>query len=102
MNRETEILAKATAMLVKEQRDALMQATVDFVGETRKELAAEIENKTAALAAVAAAASANAAAAVAPAAAAADARKAALLRRRKDTIETVGGWLARCVDDDAA
>ena len=31
MSREVDALAKATAMLVAEQRDALMKATVDFV-----------------------------------------------------------------------
>lgn len=95
MSREVDALAKATAMLVAEQRDALMKATVDFVGEARREIAAEI----AGVSGVAAAAAANAVAAVAPAVTAAEARKAALLRRRKDTLEVVGGWLGRCADD---
>lgn len=95
---QTDALVRATAKFVREEVEGVADAAATLIGETRKQLAAEIENKTTALAAVAAAASANAAAAVAPAVAAAEARRAALLRRRADTLATVRHWLRECVD----
>ena len=73
MNRDSQIVAKATAMLVAETRDSLAMATASLVGETRKELTKEIAARTAGAATAAAAM-------IAPAIAAAEARKAALMR----------------------
>jgi hypothetical protein len=73
-----------------------------LVREERDSLKAEIEGRVAGVAAVTAAGVAQAVALVGPTAAAAEARRAALLRRRQDTLSIVGEWLRKCADDAAA
>lgn len=90
-------LVEATGMALREERERQerqIDTVVEAVGLALKE---EAVLRDAAIGRAWSAASD----AVRPAVDAAQARKAVLLRRRADTLETVCLWLRRCIDDAA-